>query len=85
MIIGAAVMGYDGVVVYLPPPARHHTIMHHMVDELKHPIPINGEEGFIDSELGFVNRTQAADIALHESKQIEKLNWPPYLYSEDLW
>ena len=84
MIIGAAVIGYDGVVVWLPPPARHHTIMRHMVDDLKHPIPINGKQGFIDNEIGFVDRIRAAACAIN-CGQIDKLNWPPYLYSEDLW
>lgn len=46
--------------------------------------PITGDTGFVN-ELGeFVDRLTAARIAL-ESGQIEKLNWPPELYSEDLY
>ena len=85
MIIGSAIMGHDDVMVWLPPPARHHHVINHMVDVLGHPIPINGQQGFLDDEKGFVDRIEAVDIVLHVSKQVKKLKWPPNLYSEDLW
>lgn len=42
------------------------------------------EQGFITHDGAFVGRVEAASIAL-ECGQIERLNWPPNLYSEDLW
>ena len=48
------------------------------------PAPIlNCDQGFV-TECGlFVDRKQAALIAV-KAGQIEKLTWPPLLYSEDL-
>ncbi len=50
------------------------------------PLPnhVHGEEGFIDHAVGFVGRVMAGQIAL-DAGQIEKLQWPPRLFSEDLW
>ncbi len=79
MIVAAAVE-IDGVVRALPAPARHHHVMH------QYPLPEHhhGEQGFIDHKIGFVDRLQAGRIALDEG-QIEKMQWPPRLLSEDLW
>lgn len=80
-MITAAACVIDGQIMSLPPPARHHTILH------KYPLTDghdHGEQGFIDDQEGFVNRRRAAQIAL-EQGQIEKLISPPKLYSEDLW
>ena len=41
-------------------------------------------QGFVTMAGDFVNRQEAARLAL-ESKQIDKLKWPPDLYSEDLY
>jgi hypothetical protein len=48
-------------------------------DELR-----GAEQGFITHEGVFVGRVDAARVAI-ESGQIEQLQWPPELYSEDLW
>ena len=79
MIVAAAVE-IDGVVRALPAPARHHHVMH------QYPLPdhVHGEQGFIDDRRGFVGRERAGQIAL-DGGQIEKLRWPPRLFSEDLW
>ena len=61
---------------------RHHNCFHQM--RLLKVTHIGSEQGFITNKDKFVNRKQAARIALR-SKQIKKLNWPPLLYSEDLW
>ena len=42
------------------------------------------EQGFLLSDGRFARRKAAASVALRAG-QIEKLNWPPNLYSEDLW
>lgn len=41
-------------------------------------------QGFINDKGAFLDRLEAAKEAL-ECKQIEKLQWPPKLYSEDLY
>jgi hypothetical protein len=42
------------------------------------------EQGFVTSDGRFVGRKQAGCIAILAG-QIERLKWPPLLYSEDLW
>lgn len=63
---------------------RHHLIISDMVENHKISPPIKGEQGFVTDSGEFVDRITAAKIAL-ESGQIEKLNYPPNLYSEDLY
>ena len=80
MIVAAACV-IDNIIHSLPRPARHHTILH------QYPLNkgyVHGEQGFLDDKLGFVDRKKAGEIAIKEG-QIKKLNWPPDLYSEDLW
>jgi len=43
-----------------------------------------GIQGFMLDDGRFVDRIEGAKIAL-ECGQIEELQWPPNLYSEDLW
>ena len=81
--VGAVSHG-DSVIISIPPPARHHHILHSL-----HSLELNGDillddQGFLLSNGLFVNRATAAKIAL-ESGQIKELKWPPDLYSEDLW
>jgi len=63
---------------------RHNLIIIDMVENHCLSKPIKGEQGFITDSGEFVDRITAAKIAL-ESGQIKKLNWPPNLYSEDLY
>jgi hypothetical protein len=60
---------------------RHHNILNSVVPfgSLK-----NGEQGFVTDDGTFVNRIEAARIAI-ECGQIKELSHPPYLYSEDLY
>ena len=64
--------------------ARHHNII--SIYKLLTGKRTNGDyiQGFITTNRRFVNRLEAAKIAL-ENGQISKLNWPPELYSEDLY
>ena len=81
MITAAAIM-IDGVVQSLPKPNRHHNIIH------KFPKPghQHGEQGFIDSELGFVSREVAKVIAIASGQlQKPKNSYSEKLFSEDLW
>lgn len=90
MIVAAAIR-HQGKVWALPAPARHHNIIHLMVqqgatEEQRGLVHARGEQGFVDSDIGFVDRTEAARIAVAQG-QVEKrrLHTNGQLYSEDLW
>lgn len=76
--------GFGAVILSLPPPARHcHLIW--AARALGFTGRLSSDmSGFIDNEGRFVGRKEAAEVAL-ASGQIDKLGWPPDLYSEDLW
>ena len=84
-IVAAAVFG-GGVIWSLPAPNRHHNVLWEMdrvgVDAILHGGP--DAQGFVTSKGRFVTRDEAAEIAI-SAGQINSLQWPPYLYSEDLW
>ena len=86
-VVAAAV--YHGVVVSLPPPARHHTIMHFMSAAMKIDTATVAEvnQGFITSTGRFVNRTEAYYIAFKagQLKHQQQPDSSPELFSEDLW
>lgn len=75
-----------GIIWSLPSPARHHTVLRSMselgIDAIKEGNP--DAQGFLTSAGRYVGRREAAQIAV-EAKQIKKCQWPPDLYSEDLW
>jgi hypothetical protein len=86
--IETAALRIDGEVWTLPRPTRHHTLgqawsQAHYKDG-KNAQLLKHDSGFVTSEGRFVERVEAAAIAI-AAGQIEKLNWPPNLYSEDLW
>ena len=83
----AASVQVEGVTLSSPPPGRHHTILNAMslnmgMDAIELGSP--DAQGFLTSKGRHVGRIEAAKIAI-EAGQIESLNWPPNLYSEDLW
>lgn len=86
-IVAAAIKLGDRVFS-LPPPARHHTILQHWPDDLSprnaRLVTARGIQGFVTRSGRFVEREEAGVIAL-AAKQIARLQWPPRLYSEDLW
>lgn len=81
-IVAAAIVDHADLTNSLPPPARHHTLIHAMA-ERGDPKPINGEQGFITSAGRFVNREEAMSIAV-EAGQVDATR-TGYLFSEDLW
>ena len=82
MIEGVAIK-YKGTLYDLPRPNRHcHVIA--MIARETGDRPISGEQGFVDGDGKFLDRIVGAAYAI-DCGQIEKLNWPPRLYSEDLW
>ncbi len=84
MILAAAIR-FDGTVWALPAPARHHDVIHRMFDAKGVArVPGRAEQGFIDSEAGFVSRERARDIAVREG-QVVCPDHDRELFSEDLW
>lgn len=85
--IDAAAIRYKGVIHTLPRPARHADIIHQLHAEggLEDE-PVRGrDQGFVTSRGRFVNRSEAARIAIRAG-QTQKLNFQPgLLFSEDLW
>lgn len=80
-IISAAIL-YKGLIVTLPPPARHYSILHPLgaiVGEVIGP----DEQGFLTSTGRFVGRIEARDIAVQVMgiKPAHRRD----LFSEDLW
>ena len=74
--------GEPELIVSAPRPYRHHDIIHSLYQR---GVKQSGKiQGFLTSDGNFVDRKEAAKIALR-SKQITKLEYPPNLFSEDLW
>lgn len=86
--VAAAVKTSDGLIHFMPPPHRHHHTVHALhfaAKENNSPIILaRGEQGFVMSDGTFADRIEAAKAAL-EAGLIQKLSYPPNLYSEDLW
>jgi len=83
-IKGAAIK-FDGKVYWVPATGRHNHVFHKIMRENPELKNCHGnEQGFVTQDDVFVDRIEGARIAI-ESGQIEKLSWPPHLYSEDLW
>lgn len=77
MIAAAAIRDKRGVFT-LPPPNRHHHILHAFDAVGPH------EQGFITDGGKFVSRRKALGIAIANG-QIGKLPGKTELFSEDLW
>jgi hypothetical protein len=81
--VDAAAILIGSVCYSVPAPGRHHHIIHLLADK-GFKTPIRGKQGFLLSSGDFATRKEAGRIAI-AAGQITKLNWPPDLYSEDLW
>jgi hypothetical protein len=82
--IVAAAIKIDGVTHSMPAPARHHTILHALVQYPDEALGGTAKQGFLTSTGRFVDRREGASIAVR-ADQIRNPKWPPDLYSEDLW
>lgn len=85
--IVAAAVHAKGLTFSVPPPGRHHTILHAMSKDMGLDAMELGPphaQGFLTSAGRFVGRREAAGIAV-ESGQIEFPRWGAELFSEDLW
>ena len=79
MITQAAVK-LGGVIYTLPKPARHHDILHDMYQKLGR-APL-AEQGFLNDNGDFLNRTEAAKEALKCAQIAKEVT---VLFSENLW
>jgi hypothetical protein len=77
-------MRVGGLVISMPQPARHHTVLQEMdaqgISPFVHPI----NQGFVTDSGRFVEREEAVGVA-QRALQVWQPKWPPLLYSEDLW
>ena len=84
----AAAAVYEGVIISLPPPARHHTILYSLNHALGSHLIGPNQQGFVTSTGRYVNRTEAYYIA-ERAGQLLPRPADGYqgneLYSEDLW
>ena len=81
-IIAVAIHQF-GVILSLPSPARHHSIIRNAHEGFNP--PITGEQGFLTSTGRFVNRRDAWVIAQNAEQMIAHTGPERELYSEDLW
>lgn len=96
MIIGVAIE-YDGLVVALHRPNRHHNIIHLVYEKSNKVTKGSDRQGFIDHNGKFLTRYEAAHHAFQVGQLQDKYDgklqgprWiqdyiPDELYSEDLW
>lgn len=80
-IVAAAV--FRGVVISLPAPARHHTILQSL-DAMAVDATGFHDQGFLTSTGRYVNRVEAFGIAF-KANQIISGARGPQLFSEDIW
>lgn len=83
LIISAAVY-HEGLIFSMPRPNRHHHIVHKLHD-MGLPKTTQRYQGFVTTTGRFVDRKEAAVIALANG-QISRLKFvSDELFSEDLW
>ena len=84
-IINSAIKDENGQVhvpYFEDSPGRHYHVIRRMAQEGYN--PRRGTQGFVTNTGEFLDRSEAARLAL-ENGQVEELATPPYLFSEDLW
>ena len=82
-VVAAAVQLGDEIHT-LPPPKRHHHVLWKMDADGLNAMDPAQVQGFIDQAGQFLDRLEAANVAI-AAGQIDALQWPPRLFSEDLW
>lgn len=86
-IVAAAIMVGE-VILTMPIPARHHSIMYEFCQNIpESQWPIFGEQGFLTSSGQFVSRAGAKKMAREAGQKmlIEDHARHENLFSEDLW
>lgn len=87
MIVAAAIKLNDepGGVISMPPPNRHHHIIHALGEKHGEIYIAHGQQGFITDTGQWLSRVDAADHARRHGQIKKPMIAPPKLYSEDLW
>jgi hypothetical protein len=86
-----AVKAGDPLILTMPPPARHHTILHAMASlGMDHHVT-PADQGFILSDGTWADRKRALEIATAAGQLVQNPSAdrcpisPPNLFSEDMW
>jgi hypothetical protein len=84
--IAAAAIRFNGIVLSLPPPARHHNCLRAAHDVGYENWRPDHEQGFITNDGRFVDREEVARIAVEAGQLIGRAKRHPLgLFSEDVW
>ncbi|TGQ95372.1 hypothetical protein EN851_07565 [Mesorhizobium sp. M8A.F.Ca.ET.208.01.1.1] len=81
-IVSVAISAF-GIIASLPAPARHGDVLRKLWD-FNQTVVGPDSQGFLTSAGRYVNRRDAAELALGAG-QCDRLTSAPALYSEDLW
>ena len=84
-MIAAAAIKYRGIIVSMPRPARHHTIISALFNLWSIRTGGNGKQGFITDKGEFVDRKEGLRIARDNNQIIHKHGNENELFSEDMW
>ena len=84
-VVAAAIIAPNGACISLPPPARHHDVIRHMVHDLGIDPPIVGTQGFLLSDGSFAHRRMAWECAAYNGQFLPGKGSFTQLYSEDVW
>jgi hypothetical protein len=82
-ITHVAIMQQDRIYS-LPKPNRHADVIRMMIVEHGMEGPMTGIQGFLTEIGGFMNRKDAAKLAV-DTRQVKNLSVEGELFSEDLW
>lgn len=80
--IVAAAVQFQGTTISMPPPARHHTILHTLFPTIQ---PCVLDQGFLTSDGRYVTRAEAWVIANRMNQVILHVSDREELFSENLW
>lgn len=83
-VVAAAIIDTDGTVFSVPPPGRHHNVIHKMADAGR-PCPPIDNQGFLLSDGRFARRKPAKRVARKAGQLLPNASKLDILFSEDVW